>query len=185
MNRNKIKLEVDLSQYDTFGLCYVDRNICYFTSQDIREQWGDDWDDAPYEHNAGTPYLPTIYHQANGEKKLSDKDWHPDGAPRYQLLALHFDSGSDVHVETPCEHYSCGNSPWSVKAINEGACPWLIARAWNTSLKNYEVREVLNAGVSPCELYAFLKRQGASLLIPDSGLAAYPAPMPQTPFYKA
>lgn len=27
----------------------------YFTS-DIENQWGDDWDDRPYEHNAGKPY---------------------------------------------------------------------------------------------------------------------------------
>ena len=27
----------------------------YFTS-DLENQWGDDWDDSPYEHNAGPPY---------------------------------------------------------------------------------------------------------------------------------
>ena len=27
----------------------------YFTS-DMAAQWGDDWDDRPYEHNAGKPY---------------------------------------------------------------------------------------------------------------------------------
>ena len=27
----------------------------YFTS-DMTAQWGDDWDDRPYEHNAGPPY---------------------------------------------------------------------------------------------------------------------------------
>ena len=36
-------------------LCYLENNIMYFTS-DIENQWGDDWDDRPYEHNAGTPY---------------------------------------------------------------------------------------------------------------------------------
>ena len=36
-------------------LCYCANNIMYFTS-DMSAQWGDDWDDRPYEHNAGTPY---------------------------------------------------------------------------------------------------------------------------------
>ena len=36
-------------------LCYLENNIMYFTS-DIKNQWGDDWDDRPYEHNAGKPY---------------------------------------------------------------------------------------------------------------------------------
>ena len=36
-------------------LCYCSNNIMYFTS-DMTAQWGDDWDDCPYEHNAGKPY---------------------------------------------------------------------------------------------------------------------------------
>lgn len=39
----------------TFKLCYVHHNILYFTDS-FEKQWGDDWDDAPYEHNAGEPY---------------------------------------------------------------------------------------------------------------------------------
>ena len=36
-------------------LCYCANNNMYFTS-DMSAQWGDDWDDRPYEYNAGTPY---------------------------------------------------------------------------------------------------------------------------------
>ena len=36
-------------------LCYCANNIMYFTS-DMASQWGDDWDDVPYEHNASPPY---------------------------------------------------------------------------------------------------------------------------------
>lgn len=36
-------------------LCYCANNIMYFTS-DMASQWGDDWDDRPYEHNADPPY---------------------------------------------------------------------------------------------------------------------------------
>lgn len=35
-------------------LIYVEESWAYFG--DLDEAWGDDWDDAPYEHNAGTPY---------------------------------------------------------------------------------------------------------------------------------
>ena len=41
--------------YDEYKLCYVDRNKAWFTNN-FEKQWGDDWDDAPYEHNAGLPY---------------------------------------------------------------------------------------------------------------------------------
>lgn len=38
-------------------LCYVqDRTWAWFTTQPIETAWGDDWNDAPYEHNAGPPY---------------------------------------------------------------------------------------------------------------------------------
>jgi hypothetical protein len=37
-------------------LCYVDAPWAWFTTQALADQWGDDWNDAPYECNAGTPY---------------------------------------------------------------------------------------------------------------------------------
>lgn len=37
-------------------LCYVDDCFLYFTSRNLEEVWGDDWDDAPYQCNAGPPY---------------------------------------------------------------------------------------------------------------------------------
>ena len=38
-------------------LCFVDRPWAWFTTNDLEEQWGDDWDDAPWQHNAGRPYM--------------------------------------------------------------------------------------------------------------------------------
>ena len=47
-------------QNEDFKLCYVDsNNTAWFTTQPLtgpNKQWGDDWDDSPYEHNAGEPY---------------------------------------------------------------------------------------------------------------------------------
>ena len=41
---------------DKLVLCYVKAPWAYFTTKPLSEQWGDDWDDAPYECNAGEPY---------------------------------------------------------------------------------------------------------------------------------
>jgi len=41
---------------ERLGLCYVSPPWAWFTSLPVEEQWGDDWDDAPYQHNAGRPY---------------------------------------------------------------------------------------------------------------------------------
>lgn len=41
---------------DAVFLCYVDDDWAYFHEKPPTEVWGDDWNDAPYEHNAGTPY---------------------------------------------------------------------------------------------------------------------------------
>lgn len=46
----------EIKDIDKYKLCHVERNFAYFTRLPLDEQWGDDWNDAPYEHNAGTPY---------------------------------------------------------------------------------------------------------------------------------
>ena len=35
-------------------------HICYFTEECLDDVWGEDWDDAPYEHNAGIPNTPYL-----------------------------------------------------------------------------------------------------------------------------
>lgn len=51
-------------------LCYVNEGRAWFTTQSLSSQWGDDWNDAPYECNAGEPY-PWIerIHAKNGIPK--------------------------------------------------------------------------------------------------------------------
>jgi hypothetical protein len=41
-------------------LCYVDEPWAYFTPRLLSEQSGDDWNDAPYEHNAEPPHEDDI-----------------------------------------------------------------------------------------------------------------------------
>ena len=38
-----------------YKLCYIDGNKAWFTDN-FEKQWGDDWNDKPYEYNAGLPY---------------------------------------------------------------------------------------------------------------------------------
>lgn len=96
-----IKNYPNLSNYK---LCYVDDNFAYFTNKSLTEQWGDDWDDAPYEHNAGTPYC-------------DEKD---------QIFKI----AIETDLRTPNDGYF--NSPYSVQDINNGAAAWLYDR-WGKS----------------------------------------------------
>lgn len=87
-------------------LCYVDEPWAYFTTQKLEDQWGDDWNDAPYEHNAGEPYC---YHESDKEK----------GKEPWQIIKLAYDGTFDA----PCWN---SNSPYSVEMINSGAVAWLV-----------------------------------------------------------
>ncbi|MEE9366058.1 MAG: hypothetical protein V3W44_05155 [Dehalococcoidales bacterium] len=89
-------------------LCYVSRHIAYFTTQKISEQWGDDWNDAPYEHNAGVPY--TYLFQNDSDKAPWFITWCYWAGP----------------FKTPDNDSS--NSQFSVQDINNGQIPWLRSR---------------------------------------------------------
>lgn len=88
-------------------LCYIENKWAYFTTQNLKEQWGDDWNDAPYEHNAGTPYEYGI-HDKNKNKEF------------WEIIKVAFDV--DGYIE-PCEEHC--NSPFSVQDINRGDIAWL------------------------------------------------------------
>ena len=88
---------------EQFRLCYVEGCTAFFTTQPVTEQWGDDWNDAPYEHNAGTPYEWQEYRQQ----------------PQYKLKQIEFD-GPFIQ---PCDGHT--NSPWCVQDINRGIVAWL------------------------------------------------------------
>jgi len=78
-------------------LCYIERPWAYFTTQKLNDQWGDNWDDVPYEYNAGLPY--------------EGKSW--------KIYKVAWDG----NFETPCDQHP--NSHWSVIQINAGAIAWL------------------------------------------------------------
>ena len=98
-----------------FKLCYVSGDWAYFTTQKLSEQWGDDWNDAPYEHNAGAPYA---YMENDGKK----------GKKPWQIKKLAWEGP----FETPSSEVS--NSTFSVEMINDGAVPWLIRSRYRANL---------------------------------------------------
>lgn len=84
-------------------LCYVDGVWAYFTSVLLSEQWGDDWGDVPYEHNAGVPY------SHNGKK----------------ITKVAYDG--PLYTPGDLAQY---NSEYSVEDINQGKAPWLNGDKW-------------------------------------------------------
>lgn len=88
-------------------LCYVDGPWAYFTTQPLDKQWGDDWNDAPYDCNAGAPY-----------------EWREGDGDRYEIVRVAWRGP----FETPNERIEWRQrESWlSVDQINAGASPWLI-----------------------------------------------------------
>lgn len=92
-------------------LCYVEHGEwAWFTTRPLDEQWGDDWNDRPYDCNAGRPYGPR-----EGEC------WHV------------FRVGFDAPLESPWSRP--GEPGLSVMEINSGAKPWLTS--WQSEVAIY------------------------------------------------
>ena len=93
-----------------FRLCYVDSGVMYFTD-DFENVASDDWDDAPYEHNAEPPYpMSDIY---------SEEENRRFGNTKLRYLAFM----KSWETREPCDGHL--NSPYCVDDINNGAIPWL------------------------------------------------------------
>lgn len=121
---------------DEHVLCYVRGNVATFTNISLEYQWGDDWNDAPYEHNAGDPY-----------------QWHShDDLPQYTLLDVMFQVG----METPAD-IANGNSAYSVEQINKRYTPWL--KPWHA----YPTAEPIFAGVTVSEFKRLIWANGGDV----------------------
>jgi hypothetical protein len=94
-----------------YKLCYIEHNsnFAWFTTAEIADQWGDDWDDAPYWCNADGPY---------------EWDYHrhcdPYDCDPYELMRIAF---WHPWYETPSQRNAC----FSVQEINARITPWLKA----------------------------------------------------------
>lgn len=96
-----------------YRLCYVEPPWAWFTTCRLDQQWGDDWDDAPYEHNSGRPYEFYQYMESRGVE-------------RYDLVKVAYDS---AWFQTPAQKAG-NNSAYSVKTINNLETPWLTYTKW-------------------------------------------------------
>ena len=88
----------------------------YFTPIDLKDQWGDDWDDAPYEHNAEEPY---------------DDYCDNEGQHEINIYVVHFAVTKEVDetLLTPSDFLYCSyGSNVSVSQINSGMVAWMYVR---------------------------------------------------------
>lgn len=124
-------------------LCYVEGNIAFFTTQQLDQQWGDDWNDAPYEHNAGTPYAFSEYDAKQGKTP-------------WQIYRVFF----DAHLNTPADLAYSGNSRYSVLDINRYAAAWLVSESW------VENRVIIQAGTSLGDFIGMIHKSGGIVYLP-------------------
>jgi hypothetical protein len=114
-------------------LCYTKGCWAYFTTQKLSEQWGDDWNDAPYEYNAGLPY-----ESEDGSWAITKIAW-------------------DGPFETPAD---IGHSSGlSVEEINSGKSPWLKTAKWGWELYPINVM----AGTTLTEFTRLIESAGGAV----------------------
>ena len=124
-------------------LCYVSLPWAYFTTANLSQQWGDDWNDAPYEHNAGQPYEWAPYMAENGIQP-------------YSITKVAFDA---YNLLTP--DYGTININYSVEGINAGVIPWLR----HDNPKWCKHRVIIPAGTTLQEFIRLIHETGGQVYI--------------------
>lgn len=155
-------LEQELQKIDIFAmddvklndpepvLCYVSGQWAFFTTQELSEQWGDDWGDVPFEHNAGEPYRYDEHDAKRGKRP-------------WTITKLVFESS----LESPNEWIS--NSSWSVQDINNKATPWLSSGKYGKRDKDGNPIEIW-AGTTLSEFIRIVQGIGGAIYtrLPES-----------------
>lgn len=114
------------------------RFYAYFTPLDLKEQWGDDWNDAPYDCNAGIPYDEiTLETEEKDGLRFATK------RKEYTIIMVPFDVS--YNCVFPSEYGY--NTPFSVQDINNTAVAWM-----------YNGESVIHAGVNPYEFVERVKK---------------------------
>lgn len=87
-------------------LCYIDpkMTVAFFTTCPLSKQWGDDWNDAPYEHNAEVPYVRDGYH----------------------IYSVYFSTDSNSNIWADI---TALNKNYSVEQINKKEVPWIVVES--------------------------------------------------------
>lgn len=103
-----------------YKLCYVEGNKAWF-SDNFENQWGDDWNDRPYECNAGEPYeywLEEIPH----EPPVYEKQYKQHEI-KHKILYFETEDWID---KRPCDM-----GRFSVEDINKQAVAWVHTSEFN------------------------------------------------------
>ena len=116
----------------------------YFTPLDLEEQWGDDWDDFPYEYNAGPPY----------DSKYEEKDGNGEWV-RYEIIKVPFYVDS-WKVYLPKEWRYGENSPFCVRDINARAVAWIYHAGKDG--KSGKGSVAIHAGTNPFDFIKMIKK---------------------------
>lgn len=120
-------------------LCFVKNNRAYFTTRELRKQWGDDWRKVPYEHNAGLP------NDSYGEED------------QWEIIEVLFESP----LVDPGERANC-NSMYSVEDINSGAVAWLSTPTWSSDPKIS-----IQAGTTIPEFKRLIRLSGGKIFVEE------------------
>jgi hypothetical protein len=140
-----------------FKLCYIEERDAYFTTQDLSLQWGDDWDDAPYEYNAEPPYKPRVHYYSDGTTSKIETDWNSDGTPKWEILKIKFEL--DWTYVTPEENFN--NPAYSVKDINAGLVPWIFGTSYDGTTLS------IPAGTSVEDFKKMVKSVGGKIFVEE------------------
>lgn len=137
---------------DNFRLCYIcpRTKFAFFTNAPLDLQWGDDWNDAPYEHNAGDPYPD---HRKDGQRIA------------HEVIRIAWEGP----YETPAERAG-SNSSWSVQDINRGCIAWLLP-GWDATEKTTPVA----AGTSLVDFARILKANEGEVYLSEDVWQRMPA----------
>ena len=87
--------------YEEYRLCFVKDSWAYFTARPLCEVSGNDWDDAPYQYNAGPPCTR-------------------DGGDIYKVA---WDGNFDLPHDTPgwsADQINAGAAPWLTEWVTYG-----------------------------------------------------------------
>lgn len=117
----------------------------YFTPIELDKQWGDDWNDAPYEYNAEIPYDDVILETKECDGlKIATKIDH------YDIIQIPF-AVKSYNWKLPRDYSYGGNSPFSVDMINSGAVAWI----YDSADGKMEHMTSIQAG---CTIYEFIQK---------------------------
>jgi hypothetical protein len=123
-----------------YKLCYVETDDtlprAWFCDKDPTEVTGDDWDDAPYEHNASEPYFC------------------------HNPIRLVFDPAPNFLTPGQMVESTTRNSVYSVDQINRGDTPWL---EHHPDIRNWDNLDPIYAGTT---LEDFINHPGVQVYVP-------------------